>query len=119
MPLPREVQHPHWVEATRASLIRNGSYLVFRDEDERTHVVPIERGWTRIGRSGTADLLLDDPSVSRRHAMIVCEPGKLPHVLDDRSLNGVLVNGRLTEWGPLHDGDEIAIGRFRLYLLRI
>jgi len=77
----------------------------------------IERGWTRIGRSPTADLQIDDPSVSRRHALIVAEPGKPLRVLDDRSLNGVFVNGEPVEWAPLHDGDRLAVGRYTLYVL--
>jgi pSer/pThr/pTyr-binding forkhead associated (FHA) protein len=77
----------------------------------------IGEGWTRIGRSITADLQLDDPSVSRRHALIVSEPGEALRILDDRSLNGVFVNGAEVEWGRLADGDELAIGRYRLFAL--
>ena len=42
-------------------------------EDEEIRIFEIEGGWTRIGRSVAADLRLDDPSVSRRHALIVSE----------------------------------------------
>lgn len=80
---------------------------------------PIERGWTRIGRSDAADLQLDDPSVSRRHALVVAEPGKELRVLDDRSLNGVFVNGHAVEWCALRDSDELAIGRYKLYPLTV
>ncbi len=38
-------------------------------------------------------------------------------MLDDRSLNGVFVNGDLVEWGKLGDGDELTIGRYRLFVL--
>jgi DNA-directed RNA polymerase subunit RPC12/RpoP len=118
VPAPVEARDPAWLEKVRESLPHRGYQLVFQDEGGETRVAPVERGWTRIGRSPTADVFLDDPSVSRRHAMIVAEPGKHPQVLDDRSLNGVIVNGRQVEWGALHDGDELTIGRFRLYLLR-
>ena len=90
-----------------------------RTTTARSAIFRIERGWTRIGRSPTADLRLDDPSVSRRHALIVAEPGKTLRVLDDRSLNGVFVNGETVEWGPLRDGDELTIGRFSLYVLQL
>ena len=96
---------------------RPGHCLACQDDDGEIEVFPIERGWTRIGRSATADLRLDDPSVSRRHALIVSEPGKPLRVLDDRSLNGVFLNGEMVEWGPLGDGDELAIGRYRLFAL--
>ena len=36
-------------------------------------------------------------------------------VLDDRSLNGVFVNGERVDWAPLNDGDEIAIGRHTIH----
>jgi len=45
------------------------------------------------------------------------EPGKRLRVLDDRSLNGVFVNGEPAELALLRDADELAIGRFRLYVL--
>jgi FHA domain/Zinc-ribbon containing domain len=116
VPLP--VEAPSWLEEAREGLSGDGHHLAYQDDAGEVKVVAVERGWTRIGRSPTADVFLDDPSVSRRHAMLVCEPGRPPQVLDDRSLNGVLVNGKAAELAVLEDGDEIAIGRFRLYLLR-
>ncbi len=74
-------------------------------------------GWTRIGRSAKADIPLDDPSVSRRHAILVHESGKPIRVLDDRSLNGVILNGKEVDWGRLTDGDELRIGAHCLFLL--
>jgi pSer/pThr/pTyr-binding forkhead associated (FHA) protein len=38
-------------------------------------------------------------------------------VLDDRSLNGVFVNGERVEWRVLADGDEVVVGRHRLRYL--
>ena len=58
----------------------------------------------------------DDPTVSRRHALIVRQPDGV-RVLDDRSLNGVFVNGERVEWRVLRDGDEIVVGRYRLHFL--
>ncbi len=74
----------------------------------------LEREWTRIGRSLAADIRFDDPTVSRRHALIVRQPDGL-RVVDDRSLNGVFVNGERVEWSTLADGDEIVIGRHHLH----
>ena len=76
-----------------------GQYLVYRDGD-RTQVVPLAREWTRIGRSLAADVRFDDPTVSRRHALIVRQADGV-RVLDDRSLNGVFVNGERVEWRVL------------------
>jgi hypothetical protein len=109
---------PSWLREEREKLPASGSGLALQDDDGKIISFPIERGWTRIGRSPTADLRLDDPSVSRRHALIVAEPGKPLRVLDDRSLNGVLLNGETIEWAALHDGDELAVGRYRLFVLQ-
>jgi len=94
-----------------------GRYLVGRSDDSEIRFFPIGRGWTRIGRSVAADVRLDDPSVSRRHALIVSEADESLRVLDDRSLNGIFVNGELVEWGEVEDGDELTIGRYHLFVL--
>jgi hypothetical protein len=107
---------PEWLADARASLPASGRYLVWRDNGE-TRTVAVGPGWTRIGRSATADIRLDDPSVSRRHALIVSELPDSLRVLDDRSLNGVFLNGEIVEWARVADGDELAIGRFRLFAL--
>jgi len=107
-----------WLERLRAKLAAGSCHLVCREQDGELLDFEIGEGWTRIGRSVAADIRLDDPSVSRRHALVVSEPGKPLRVLDDRSLNGVLVNGELREWGKLGDGDELTIGRYRFFVLR-
>jgi FHA domain len=109
---------PTWLQEAREAHSAPGYCLAMKGDDGELRIFPIERGWTRIGRSLTADMRIDDPSVSRRHALIVAEPGKTLRVLDDRSLNGVFVNGETIEWGPLRDGDQLTIGRYSLYVLR-
>jgi pSer/pThr/pTyr-binding forkhead associated (FHA) protein len=37
--------------------------------------------------------------------------------LDDRSLNGLFVNGEQVEWALLSDGDELEIGRYRVHVI--
>jgi pSer/pThr/pTyr-binding forkhead associated (FHA) protein len=106
---------PDWLAEARAEIEAPGRYLAFRDDEVR--VFPLQRGWTRIGRSITADIRLDDPTVSRRHALVVWEGSKPLRVLDDRSLNGVLVNGEEVDWGRLLDGDELTVGRYHLYAI--
>ena len=62
-----------------------------------------------VGRSFTAGLRFDDHSVSRRHAIFVRRAGRT-RILDDRSLNGTLVNGRRVEEADLYDGDIVVLG---------
>lgn len=115
--LPETGAAPDWLSMARAMLTSPGRYISFHEEDGEVKVFSIEQGWTRIGRSAAADIRLDDPSVSRRHALIVSEQPDSLRVLDDRSLNGVFLNGDLVEWARLSDGDELAIGRYRLFAL--
>ena len=106
---------PSWLTVAR-SRVGSAPCVAFEDGDE--HVVKeLKAGWTRIGRSVVADVQLDDPTVSRRHALIVRTPEEGLRALDDRSLNGLFVNGRRVEWARLEDGDELEIGRFRLFVL--
>ena len=94
-----------------------GEYLVYEESGE-WRTVGLTREWTRIGRSLAADVRFDDPTVSRRHALIVRQPDGV-RVLDDRSLNGVFVNGARIEGKTLKDGDEILVGRYRLSFLSV
>ena len=114
-PAPPRREQPPWVEEVRAGLDAPGKYLAY-EESGRHVVVAISREWTRIGRSLAADVRFDDATVSRRHALVVSQAEGV-RVLDDRSLNGVYVNGSRVEWSPLADGDEVTIGRHTLFFM--
>ncbi len=105
------------IAEARAEISEPGQYLSFED-GAGMRAVPLTREWTRIGRSLAADIRFDDPTVSRRHALIVRQADGV-RVLDDRSLNGVFVNDERVEWQTLSDGDEILVGRYRLYFLDV
>src|SRR5271167_4982853 len=114
---PVPADHDARLADVRDGLDQAGQYLCFQDGSE-TRTVALTREWTRIGRSLAADLRFDDPTVSRRHALIVRQPDGV-RVLDDRSLNGVFVNGARVEGKVLQDGDEIIVGRYRLSFLNV
>jgi pSer/pThr/pTyr-binding forkhead associated (FHA) protein/DNA-directed RNA polymerase subunit RPC12/RpoP len=101
----------------RERIEQPGEYLCYEESGE-FRTVALTREWTRIGRSLAADVRFDDPTVSRRHALIVRQPDGV-RVLDDRSLNGVFVNGARVEGRVLKDGDEIIVGRYRLSFLSV
>jgi hypothetical protein len=103
---------PGWLDGARDAL-EAGAYLAFEDDDD-VRVIGVEDGWTRLGRSLSAQVRFDDPTVSRRHALIHREADDV-RILDDRSLNGVFLNGQRIDWHALHDGDEIGVGRFQLH----
>ncbi len=106
-----------WLAEVRERIEQPGEYLAY-EEDEETTVTALTHEWTRVGRSLAADVRFDDPTVSRRHALLVRQPDGV-RVLDDRSLNGVFVNGERIEWRMLEDGDEIVVGRYRLRFINV
>jgi pSer/pThr/pTyr-binding forkhead associated (FHA) protein len=108
---------PRWLAEARDGIEDAGLYLAFDDGDD-VRTVALRDGWTRLGRSLSAEVRIDDPTVSRRHALIHRD-GDAVRVLDDRSLNGVLRNGRRVDLDELKDGDTISIGRFDLHFLRV
>jgi pSer/pThr/pTyr-binding forkhead associated (FHA) protein len=81
-------------------------------------LVPIMGTVTRLGRSLSADVEIDDASVSRRHALIVRQDGQT-YVLDDGSRNGTWHNGIRVDRAVLRDGDTIALGVARLSYVEV
>ncbi len=71
-------------------------------------------GRMTIGRDPSNDIVLDDPTASRRHAVLEELPAGW-WVSDVGSLNGTWVNGQLVEGErPLFPDDEILVGETRL-----
>lgn len=82
-----------------------GRYLVCGDD-----AFALNADVTHIGRGIAADVRLDDHTVSARHAIVVARGGRL-RILDDRSTNGTVVNGRRVDEAELRDGDVVVLGR--------
>jgi predicted component of type VI protein secretion system len=81
------------------------------------HDLELNEGTFAVGRNASCQLSLDDPLVSRRHAIFEVGPGGV--VIDDLgSRNGVIVNGhRIDGKVQLAVGDRILIGSQELTLL--
>jgi FHA domain-containing protein len=62
-----------------------------------------------LGRSRDADVQIEDPNISRRHAEIVQE-GSVWWVIDLGSTNGTEVNGRRVQRAKLEEGVSFTIG---------
>lgn len=96
-----------------------------------SHTHPAQRPWldvdgdrypmltaiTVLGRDNTADVILDDPGISRRHTEIrVTSDG--PHLVasirDLGSTNGTFVNGERITSQRLTEGDRVSVGRTTL-----
>ncbi len=75
---------------------------------------PLMGALTILGRDDSADIVLDDPGISRRHSEIrVTTDG--PHfvttIRDLGSTNGTFVNGDRVTTQHLSDGDRVTVGR--------
>src|SRR5215471_4586528 len=81
------------------------------------HDLELSEGQFAVGRNASCQLSLDDPLVSRRHALLhVSHEGVA--IEDLQSRNGVLVNGAKIEGRvPLQAGDKILIGAQEMTLL--
>jgi pSer/pThr/pTyr-binding forkhead associated (FHA) protein len=69
---------------------------------------------TTVGRHEASDLLLDDVSVSRHHAIFTRTASGRVTLRDLNSLNGTYVNGARVEETTLHSADEVLVGKFKL-----
>jgi pSer/pThr/pTyr-binding forkhead associated (FHA) protein len=72
---------------------------------------------TSAGRHPDSDILLDDVTVSRRHAEFRLDKDGSWAVADVGSLNGTYVNRQPVESTVLANNDQIQIGKFRLVFL--
>lgn len=88
-----------------------GHYLAV-DNGSDLALVELHGDQIALGRSLDADVYFEDVSVSRRHARLFVAHEVV--LIDERSLNGVWVNGERVSRAVLGDGDSIALGSVRL-----
>ena len=77
-------------------------------------VIPIS-GRLTIGRGNDCDLVLDEPEMSRRHAMVEATPAGI-WLRDLGSANGTYVNGVQVRDAVLFTGDQLAFDRNRFLI---
>ncbi len=80
---------------------------------DENRVYALECDEILIGRHASADIRLQDMSVSRYHAMLNVTDGKWT-INDIGSKSGVFVNGVLVQHIRLHDNDVITLGNRKL-----
>ena len=100
------VQHPAVPE------LKPFAYLISQTSHPKRY--SITNAIWRIGRSRENELVLDDISISRRHAEIQRGTDGSFTILDRGSRNGILINGQPVKKGTLQEGDLIEIGDLML-----
>ena len=87
--------------------------LVVRSGPQAGATFALRGSLTRLGRHPDGEIILDDITVSRRHADI-SRSGDRYVVRDAGSLNGTYVNQERVDEVELRQGDELQVGKFRL-----
>jgi diguanylate cyclase (GGDEF)-like protein len=91
----------------RHILVRmNGSFV--------GRVYPLETITQRVGRAPSAELWIDEPGISRRHARIEPVDDGF-EVIDERSANGTFVFGERIARHRLQDGELVQFGATAVY----
>jgi len=94
-----------------------GWALVFESGPLAGLTYVLGEGDTHAGRDPDSDLVLDDVTVSRHHAIFTVDEGGL-RVVDLGSLNGTYLNGERHDTAQLEPADEVIIGKFQLVVAR-
>jgi pSer/pThr/pTyr-binding forkhead associated (FHA) protein len=94
----------------QAPIIKGTPRLVGRGEPIAGQIFQLKPDKTTVGRSQANDIVINDGTISARHAQIVQEGGKW-RVINLISTNGTSVNGRTNIVSYLAPGDVIAFGR--------
>jgi diguanylate cyclase (GGDEF)-like protein len=95
-----------------------GCVLVRLDGQAAGQVVLLNKSELVVGRTHSADILLDDVSTSREHARLICKP--LGWSLQDMgSKNGTRVNGQHIDYRELQPGDTVEFGRLSKFVFSV
>ena len=95
------------------ALPADGGVLIVRSGAQAGAQFALADPLTRLGRHPDSEIMLDDITVSRRHAEVERTPAGYV-ARDAGSLNGTYVNQERIEEAPLRQGDELQVGKFRL-----
>lgn len=91
--------------------------LVYADPRGRPRVFAIPEGTTTLGRSRDNDLVLDDPTVSAHHVVVMRDGDRVE--LRDLFSGETLVNDQPRRNGALTPGDVLSLGQVRLRVMKV
>ncbi|HEX6495985.1 MAG TPA: adenylate/guanylate cyclase domain-containing protein [Acidobacteriaceae bacterium] len=90
------------------------SRIIISGPDGKRGMLELTKPLVSIGRNSANDLVLRDSSVSRYHAVLKCEEGRV-FIADRNSTNGVIINGkRIRDERQLRNNEVARLGSFEL-----
>src|SRR5680860_17025 len=104
---------PEILESLKSTPKGVGLIIVLKGPNVGEKIV-INKPVFSIGRETDSDIFLDDITISRKHAQIK-KIGIHYNIVDLGSLNGIYINGELSEEKILESGDKIQIGKYVFY----
>ena len=100
-------------ESLKAIPRREGGIFVLKGPNVG-EIILFNKSVLSIGRDSDSDIFLDDITISRKHAKVEKLESKYK-ISDLASLNGIYINGKLSEEKILEHGDKIQIGKYVFY----
>lgn len=94
------------------------AWLIVKEGGRRGKEFRISKAITTVGRAGDNDIVIDDKTVSKKHAKILIEDEKF-YIQDLASANGTEVNGNKILKQELNDSDEVKLGTTFLIFKKI
>ena len=90
--------------------------LIISSPDGKNGILELNKPVITVGRGNANDLVLNDSSVSRFHAVIKLREQSI-FIADRGSTNGIVLNdNKISQETELQDGDIALVGRYRLRL---
>lgn len=108
------------ISGAPSSELARGFTFIVETPGEPSRTIEIDRDVIKIGRIASAHVQLEDPKVSRMHAIIEVRGPDDIAVIDLGSSEGTTVNGTRENLARLHSGDLIRVGdsKIRVYISR-
>src|SRR5882724_553664 len=90
--------------------------LIISSPDGRNGILELNKSVITVGRGNANDLVLNDSSISRFHAVIKVQDNSI-RIADRGSTNGIILNGKkITRETELKNNDVARLGRYELRL---
>src|SRR5882762_7362626 len=90
--------------------------LIISSPDGRNGILELYKSVVTVGRGNANDLVLNDSSVSRFHAVIKVKDNSI-RIADRGSTNGIILNGKkISRETELQNADVALVGRYELRL---
>jgi ABC-type multidrug transport system ATPase subunit/pSer/pThr/pTyr-binding forkhead associated (FHA) protein len=95
----------------------SGKSLIFRtglEPELKVEKIDLTKDLVTIGRDPENDVAINHPLVSKKHAQIIKQDGRV-YIVDVGSTNGTFVNGIKIRKHPLQELDRIVVGPIELH----